>query len=145
MYTIAYLKDGKVKSKEFTNKNEANNAFVVLNRKNLPIVTRTGYNLMRVWNGEIKDFVEPIIRNPVVYTDDIECDIVASYINQMSDDRLGVDDLTYTIGDHTYSIEADDVHQDEQMAAMYNEPDKYGYWRFYDENNTELAELRWGQ
>ena len=34
---------------------------------------------------------------------------------------------------------------DEQMADMYNMPEKYGYWQFYDSEGKELVELRWEQ
>lgn len=143
MFTVAYLKDGSYKEKEFYDRNEANAAFLKLKKFKLPIVTRVEWEEIKYYNGaKQEEFAKAIIKSNNIYTDEVACDIVTQYID--SSVELIEDDyeFKFRMDNEWYLVEHGNIRQDEMFAAMYNEPDKYGYLRIY-KGNERLAELRW--
>ena len=60
---MAYIAaDGKIHEKVFINNAEANKAFVILNKKQLPIATKKGMNSTRVWNSTEQDWVSALAK-----------------------------------------------------------------------------------
>lgn len=89
------------------------------------------------------DFIKFVINETIVHEDDSAASIVANFFNDKFDLEEAGETLQFQMSGKWYEIEFGSVHQDEQFAALYNEPEKYGYWQFYDDKGNELVELRW--
>ena len=65
---IAYIdKNGKVHKKTFVNKNEANEAFRVLSKHNMPIATKNGMNSVKLYNAPAEAWILPLVRSCGMY------------------------------------------------------------------------------
>ena len=98
------------------------------------------------WN-KIKtiDFVRFVIHETIVHENDYVVEFVANFFECKFDLEELESTLQFQLDGKWYEIEFGDVHMDEQMADIYNMPEKYGYWQFRDNEGNELVELRWEQ
>lgn len=97
-----------------------------------------------VWNKiNPIDFVKFVIHETIIHEDDYVATVVENFFADKFDLEECEETLQFQIDGKWYEIEFGDEHMDEQMAAMYNMPEKYGYWQFYDSEGKELVEFRW--